>query len=284
MWKLPKPNVADAGNQLDTALGADNKEAFVLGAPEREAIIALYEAYDANLGRPDPVLLGSDLREACKAAVHAAYSQIQESGRLSGLRSELKLGASECPYCGFGQIQDLDHHLPKAIYRLLSIYPANLIPCCATCNRHKPRRPSGKPREHFLNVYLEELPDSDFLIAEATLDAKTGGLNVTFEISKTHGMSDELYARLQHHMKEFRLNERYRAQVNIHLSALEEAIETIYTAGGANAVRDFLLRSASKSSFGRNDWRVALLRGLAQSAEFCNGGFRRAIGRPITGA
>jgi hypothetical protein len=62
--------------------------------------------------------------------VKAAYDQVQEGGRLSDLRARLKNVPGHCPYCGIGEIGDLDHFLPQTTYQLLAIYARNLIPCC----------------------------------------------------------------------------------------------------------------------------------------------------------
>lgn len=285
MWKLGKPDVTNVGEHLDVALNgaADDDHAFVLSGTDRTAILQLYRTYDEVLGRPEEQLLGNGISEACKNAVHAAYRHVREAGRLSALRAALKLGASECPYCGFGQIQDIDHHLAKAVFKLLSIYAVNLIPCCATCNRYKPKLPSKGPEEHLINVYLEELPDTDFFVAETMVDPGMGALYVTFKPVETAGMSGELYARLQHHMEVFRLNDRYRAQVNIYLSSHQVAFENMFDSQGEQGVRSYLQQNVDKSPFGRNDWRTALMRGLSENDEFCSGGFRRAIGKPITG-
>lgn len=42
-----------------------------------------------------------------------------------------------CPYCGFGEITELDHFLPSSSYPEFSIYTYNLIPSCHRCNNLK---------------------------------------------------------------------------------------------------------------------------------------------------
>ncbi len=283
MWNLPRPDISGVRADLDRVFPEAPPPAIATAA-EKDAIEALYEAYRAALGRPSEALLGHALSAELRQAVHDAYSAVQDNGKLAALRSALKLLATECPYCGFGQIQDLDHHLPKAVYKPFSIFPLNLVPCCTTCNRGRPRRPRQDPRRHMLHAFLENVSDYDFLVADVQIDPATGCLKVDFTIDQPAGMGDELYARLVNHLDDYDLHERYPAQVNIYLGSLEAAFEYAFESGGADELRAFLTRSAEKNAqrFGRNDWRTALLRGLSASDAFCNGGFVAALGhRPM---
>ena len=42
-----------------------------------------------------------------------------------------------CPICGSGKLKNLDHFLPKSLYPILCVTPANLIPVCRDCNFDK---------------------------------------------------------------------------------------------------------------------------------------------------
>lgn len=275
MWKVPQPDITKVREQLLLSLGAEwNKD-------EIDKLCELYDKYVATFGRPSPALRGPSMSEDFLEALRHAYSQVQSNGRLSKLRDALKLGAHECPYCGFGEIQDLDHHLPKAVYKAFSIFPVNLVPCCTTCNRGKGKKPNSEPTKHLLNVYLEDPTGVEFLYCEVSLVPATGALVTSFEIRKSAGMDDEMFARLQHHLHEFNLNDRYPAQVNIYLGEQETALESLFKAGGSEQIRQFLTQSASKTAkrFGLNNWRTAVLKGLARCQDFCAGGFVSALGQ-----
>ena len=279
MWNLERPDIADVRGHLDTVFPAVPAPPIASNA-DKDALISLYGDYETAHGHPEPGLLGNGLSVQLRQAVHDAYSEVQEKGKLSALRTALKLIAEECPYCGFGQIQDLDHHLPRGVYKPFSIFALNLVPSCATCNRRKSRVPKADPTKHLLHAYLEDVSAYDFLRTAILLDATDGSLQVRFSVAKPGGMSDELHSRLVNHFVEFGLHERYPAQANIYLSGLHTAFELAFNSGGGGALRAFLERSAEKSieRFGINDWRTALLRGLAHSNEFCDGGFVAALG------
>lgn len=274
MWNLTPPAGFDARGHLNTAF-ADGE----VSEGEKDFLMAMYADYQASLGRPTVAMNVVGQRAELYKLVHDAYGLIQDGRRLAKLRAELKLLADYCPYCGFAPISDLDHHLQRSRYRLLSIFALNLVPCCHPCNTGKRRAPSDDSSEHQLHTYLESVLHFDFLRAAVSLHAETGALEVSFSIHQCAGMSDELHRRLQNHLIEFDLHKKYAKQVNIHLSeqlfALTQAFER-----GAPGLRNFLVGTAGAHSarFGANDWRTALFRGLALCDEFCGGGFERALG------
>lgn len=49
-----------------------------------------------------------------------------------------KLPANDiCPMCGQRTVGTLDHYLAQSLHPALALSPANLLPCCADCNKAK---------------------------------------------------------------------------------------------------------------------------------------------------
>ena len=46
-------------------------------------------------------------------------------------------GLTECPICDTGELDTLDHYLPKSVVPTLAVTPSNLVPMCGKCNRIK---------------------------------------------------------------------------------------------------------------------------------------------------
>lgn len=277
MWNLKSPDISGVRAHLDQVF-PDGAAAPVVGPAQKDEMEVLYKKYEQSLGRPDPAWINGGLSEDAREAMLGAYGEVSDTGKLSALRSALKLGVDECPYCGFGEIKDLDHHLQKAHFNCFSIFPLNLVPACSKCNGHKPRKPRTDPNKHNLHAYLEDVSKHRFLVADVTLTKKA--MSVTYKIERSGGMSKELHARLKQHLEDFRLNDRYPAQVNIFLSEQKTGIAFAYEMGGAKGVRKYLECSAQadEKTFGANDWRVALLSALAQCKPFCKGGFYKVLG------
>lgn len=268
MWNLASLDDFDARGHLNTAFA--NGEVTEV---EKDFLIDLYQQYEAALGRPSEAMLAEGQRDKLYSIVHDAYDLIQDNRRLKELRTKLKLLADYCPYCGFAPISQLDHHLQRAHFKLLSIFALNLVPCCSPCNNGKRRSPSDNPAEHQLHTYLESVTHFDFLRAAVTLHPDTGALEVSYFIEQCVGMPEELHHRLKNHLTEFDLHTKYAKQVNIHLGEHEFGLEMAYESG-AHVLRKYLTGTseAHKKNFGTNDWRTALFRGLALCEGFCNGG------------
>ena len=271
MWLLDNQDLGDLDADLTTALTYKNGRAiYALTADERAAIRVVYNLYEAMLGQPAPGLIPAELNEA-RAFVSAAYSQVQVGGRLSHLRARLLASTQSCPYCGFGEVKELDHYLPRSTYGELAIYPRNLIPSCSPCNNAKRAVYPGMPAAQgpgLIHAYFQPLPDVEFLHAD-TVFGVDGALSVTFRIDNP-GMDPLLFAKLQFQLDRLKLNDRYRAQVNKYLYEQRTGVLTIH-AIGEELFSEYLEKSSTAlvGFYGRNDWRGALLRTLAANPDFC---------------
>lgn len=269
MWVMDSLNDEDLEAALDTALTYANGDSiYKLSAVERAAILSVYALYDALLGQPHASLTPASTA-AVRPFIEAAYGQVQIGGRLQELRERLLASAIACPYCGFGEVRDLDHYLPKSDYGELAIYPRNLVPSCSSCNNAKRRIIPGAAHAYgpgLIHPYFQPLPNVDFLVAEVTFVG--GALEVTFQIDPTHVPA--IADKLQFQLDRLKLNDRYPKQINKFLSEQRTAI-LMFDDLGSELLSEFLIRSAADlaNSFGRNDWRPALIRALSQNDQFC---------------
>jgi len=278
MWLLKKPGVASASKDLDEALTRRNgTTVYALSAAEKTLITAAYALYDRQKGRHHVDLETCGLTLPCRDAIHIGYNQVQKSGRLSSLRQTLLDHAETCPFCGFAEATQLDHYLPKEDYKGLSIYGRNLVPACGPCNNAK-RQHVGGAADEFVHPYFDTLPNVSFLVATVTM--RGAALSATFSIDPA-GLTADLAASLDFQMDRMRLNARYKKQLNLFLFSQRTGMLEVYDSGGAIGLKRYLERSASDlaQDFGRNDWRAALMRGLARSTAFCGGGAKRYFAR-----
>ena len=274
MWTLLIPDVSNAADELSLALSRSDGSAIYAPTPaQMAALLNIYSQYDVASGQPSALLTGADLDPDFLAAVYSAYNQVQQGGRLAALRERLKAEIPECPYCGFGEIRELDHHLPRVSYRVLAIYARNLIPCCSMCNNNKRAVAGDAPDSQFAHVYFEQIPPARFLMAN--IDVSSKGLVPSFSIQKCAGMTDDVFERLTFQFSRLELNRRYQAQVTMFLQSHRMSIEDA-ASGGGNSLLQWLERAGNtmQTEFGLNNWRTALFYGLANSPAFCQGGFR----------
>lgn len=279
MWRLDTPNSSTSPNDLSVALTLVNgNPVYPISATQIDRILELYKKYDDNFGNPSTLLKGMPEEQDLLDAIHNSYSQVQIGGRLEDYRNRLKLNAEICPYCGFGSITDLDHHLPRSVFKAHSIYAKNLIPCCHPCNNIKRAKAGEAPNGQFSHVYLGEYPTEPFLIAE--IEVSPAGLTVDFSVIQTPTLNPQEFERLHFQFSILNLNFRYKAPINLFLGTLRTSIE-IFSALGAPALKLFLHSNylSSCQDLGPNHWQSSLLLALSKSSTFCEGGFQYCFGR-----
>jgi hypothetical protein len=245
---------------------------------ELDAVVALYDQYDGSSGAPHPALLGPVFAEALKNEVRDGYRFFGDDMRLADVRASLMRGVGLCPICGITAVGELDHHLPKASYRLLAIYVRNLVPHCHDCNHRKSMFVGQNPTDRFIQVYLEPLPPVQFL--QATVSLAQGGLDVDYSIDQAAVLPPMLIHRLTNQFGRLKLNERYGREVNTYMTGHTVGLHDAYN-GGAGGVQSYLQRQAAVEarSFHINHWRPVLLGALGNHAAFCDNGFAAVLPR-----
>ena len=73
-----------------------------------------------------------------------------------------------CPMCTIDTIGSFDHILPKEEYAEFVDHPKNLIPCCTTCNSKKNMYWKENGTFLFLNLYLDDIPEQQYLFLSVT--------------------------------------------------------------------------------------------------------------------
>lgn len=274
MKNLPRPPKTTARSDLDTVLYAYNYKGEVRGyAPtdvEIDAILAIYDLYDQALGVPSDALKGPNLDPALNGAIKHAYPQTYEGGKIPHIRTTAFENVDLCPICGVDPPVELDHHLPKAVFKPLSLYAWNLVPLCEACNGAKLAGDAGK----FVHAYFDTVPDVQFLQVEVSIE--NGGLITEYSINDNAGLASELLTKLKFQMEALSLNSRFQKDVNTNLVAHTTGLHMAAEFGGGTGVRSYLRKQAAVESraFYRNHWRPVLLSALASHDEFCDGGFK----------
>lgn len=284
MWKLSLPDNTSAMAELVTALSPVGGVAVPLSDEARAVFVALYAAYDRLLGNPSAELQPEGISGELAQAVHDGYDSTQKNGRLKQLRERLQANVTKCPFCGFGAVTSLDHHLPRSTYKALAVYCRNLVPACEPCNKKKGKGVGGEAdHERFLNAYFNELPQERFLRAECSLE--DNAVICRFEVVETDGLARDIYERLTYQFERLELNVRLQPELTELLLTLKPSLQMMADLGfDAEGIAAFLRRSATshQDSHGLNHWKTALFHGLAECPDFCANGHR--IGQPQVGA
>ncbi|WP_345638622.1 hypothetical protein [Streptomyces thinghirensis] len=168
----------------------------------------------------------------------------------------------ECPLCGIGEVDTLDHYLPKAHFPLCAILPINLVPACMHCNHDKGPAVSDSPDTQPLHPYFDQLGQGRWLVAEIL---HTSPVTASFEVRALPQWPAALTARVKHHFTAYDLGSRYALQTGRHLAGRRSQHRQLL-AMGTELLRETLREEAeSWAKTDLNAWETALYFALADS-------------------
>lgn len=272
MYSLSRPAVTASEAYALAVSAIKKKDARLPYSNAKDLVAAKCDAFDLLAERSDLHLAVSseyDIAGLDGAKMVELYDeQFTSRATTANLRDGIKNAAPNalCPYCGQGYVSELDHYLPKTHFAGTAVHPANLVPCCSDCNFAKRAYVPGQADPAVLHPYF----DGDIFNVQwlaATLER--GALEtprVTFHVQLPQP-DDPMAARLDRHMKVFKLQERFRAWAAQELNnfaillATDEGISMTL-----EQAEQHLRRNAISLSGGRaNSWERATYTAMAHS-------------------
>ncbi|WP_452221434.1 HNH endonuclease [Lacinutrix salivirga] len=273
MLKVKLPDDSNSMLDLEAALKYKNGSfKYELNKEEKLLLKDIYKKYDSKIGEPDDDFKSVLLQPKTNQALYEAYNEIQIQGRLKKLRNKILLSSEFCPYCGILPPDEIDHYLPRSIFKATSVYIRNLVPICHTCNNKKRIAFDDGSDKTFFHAYYVKFPDVPFF--NAHVNFKKDILTVNFSIDKSN-ISKSLKNKLNFQITRTNLEERLRRQINIILFNDQESLDTIYESNGVDGVKKLLTRKHKQYQkvYGDNFWQTAFILSLSKCTEFCDGGF-----------
>lgn len=191
--------------------------------------------------------------------------------------------ANQCPYCGIGEIGhgdggesgDWDHYLPRRSrpdprqgFADLSVHPTNLVPCCATCNRHKGDRWREGSQRQFINVYYDDI-DQSVPLLEASIHVQPGSEpRVMYRFARRP--YEPFFSLYKRHCDGLDLLRRYAWAAGPKVAAIRRDIRRLAVGRSEAQVAECLREEAEELAgrVGINHWEPTLYRAAAASGEF----------------
>lgn len=99
-----------------------------------------------------------------------------------------------CPFCTINNSNTFDHLIPKTEFSELSDHPVNLMPCCSECNGKKSSNWRIGNTRKYLNLYLDDLPNVQYLFSNIDIDGTT--VKATFIIENRYNIDNFLFAKI----------------------------------------------------------------------------------------
>lgn len=166
-----------------------------------------------------------------------------------------------CPICGSGKLKNLDHFMPKSLYPILCVTPANLIPVCRDCNLDKKDYFDTDYYSIPFNPYFDSMDDKWL---ECVIDYYNDN---TYDISYKNGydksIDEQKWKKYEKHLTIFDLNSTFSARASEKMENCRYYFKNLLNSCGVDGVLESLidhLQSIEKNDI--NSWDAALYREL----------------------
>lgn len=187
------------------------------------------------------------------SAMHSLYDSKSNTARniIDDITKGLNPNHSDfCLYCGIGEIDQIDHFLPKEHFPEFSIHHKNLIPICGKCNEIKGQNIPGDGDKDYLHLIFDMIPNENYHSCEIKYESTT-------PIVKFSILPKYQYNIVGRHFKSLKLAKRIEKksiQYFLQIKALKKEFGIIYA--DEEISRDL---QKTKIFFGEFYWKSALL-------------------------
>lgn len=239
-----------------------------------------YADYEAAGGDPwivSPAVFTEDIAEAQRAL----YETRRKTSAFQRMRRRADFKC--CPMCGSGGRGHLDHLLPRAVFPEYSIFGANLVPACASCNSsNKGATYRGNAPERFLHPYFDTIAVDAIWYVQISGDLRAA----QFMPKPMAGLDLDDSRRVAFHLKHV-LGWDFEIWVANSWADIPQLVrdarEEAHAISGQEARRDLkLLYRQALGTQGRNGWSAALYRGVLEHPKACEYIAAQAVQRRAT--
>lgn len=173
-----------------------------------------------------------------------------------------------CQNCTINEVSSLDHILPKDEFPEFSIHPRNLFPSCTKCNGHKSVNWRNGTQPIFLNLYLDILPNIQYLFVDLNISASS--ILVNFTINNVNGIAQNLFSLIESHYSRLNLLNRFKENchdtiINLKYTILEE--KNHLTKQQIISITEGRI-TKERIAFGYNYWKSVLVLALINNDDF----------------
>ena len=172
--------------------------------------------------------------------------------------SELNRIINTCQNCTINEINSFDHIVPKEEFSEFSVHPKNLFPSCTKCNGHKSTVWREDSKVVFLNLYLDQLPSTQYLFAKPIISNRK--ISVEFTVSNNNGIEKELFQKIKNHYEKLELCERFKDNIDSVISPLKNTIASFKNDLPLERIIEISIETSKKNmiAFGTNYWKSIL--------------------------
>ena len=174
-----------------------------------------------------------------------------------------------CQNCTINSVESMDHILPQSEYPELAINAYNLFPCCSKCNEYKNKKESSATKQEFLNLYLDKLPDIQYLFVHVFMN--NGGIDFQYDLNNiSNKIPSQFYDIIHNHYSNLHLLERMQDSARAYISEFISTVIPHYKRNSKKYVIETTKENieAERLAYGYNYWKCALKLALINSKLF----------------
>jgi hypothetical protein len=173
-----------------------------------------------------------------------------------------------CQNCTINEVNSFDHLLPQSEFPEFIVNPKNLFPSCSKCNGHKSTAWRNGFVGNFLNLYLDQLPQVQYLFVDLVVSPDPNGLIETYyDIRNTAGIEPNFFNRIYSHYHRLQLRKRFSLNSD---SVITDLISTFKHAKNKNDTVDETINACNENRqiLGFNHWKDILKIQLVNNPNF----------------
>lgn len=174
-----------------------------------------------------------------------------------------------CPNCTLTDCSQLDHYIPKTEFPEFSANPRNLMQCCSICNLKKLDRWLNGKQAIFLNLYLDDLPQEQYLFVDISIE--NGVPIIIFYLENQTNIDPILFTRIESHYRELDLCKRFVERADSVISEIlrDHKAAMQFSITDSDFIKILTSRAKQEQEdFGFNYWKAILTLECCKSQEF----------------
>jgi hypothetical protein len=177
---------------------------------------------------------------------------------------------STCPNCTISEVNSFDHYLPKEKFPEFVVNPKNLFPSCTVCNGYKNDIWVEKDKRLFLNLYLDLLPEEQYLFVDLAIDKDV--VSASFFLQNKGCIEPAIFDTIMTHYSRLHLLKRFNENINEVITSLENTIKAFLSELALDKIIPIIIEKSNKDklAFGHNYWKSILEIALMNNAEYMN--------------
>ncbi len=176
-----------------------------------------------------------------------------------------------CQNCTIDEARTMDHLLPKEDFPEFSIHPQNLFPSCTVCNGHKSTNYVKNGQALFLNLYLDHLPQNQYLFVDVKIDLRKKKITTNFKLHNDGNINGDFFNTIESHYLRLHLLSRFSHNCNDTISELKNTVRASMEEGvPLTTIINIIKRKSTKDKvhLGVNHWKIVLTEKLIEDPKF----------------